>query len=97
MFMQLPPPELQRCHAKLYVIGSVPLQAPLSAVSVWPSWVVPEIVGGDVFVTLTVVAAAGVAAVATAVATEVTEIVPSALVAVTTTRRVLPMSCFASM
>jgi hypothetical protein len=31
------------------VIGVEPLHVPLSAVKVWPSWAVPEIVGAPVF------------------------------------------------
>lgn len=68
----------------------MPVQVPLSAVSVWPSWAVPEIVGGDVLAGLAVVAAA----VATAVAAEVAVTVPSAFLAVTTKRSVLPTSDF---
>jgi hypothetical protein len=59
MFAQLAPAELQRCHWYANVIGLSPLQEPLDAVRVCPSWAVPEIVGRDVFV-------GGVAAVAAA-------------------------------
>jgi hypothetical protein len=40
----------QRRHAKLNVGTPTPVHAPTSAVSVWPTDVVPEIVGGVLFV-----------------------------------------------
>ncbi len=63
----------------------MPVQVPLSPVSFWPSWAVPEIVGGAVFL--------GTAfAETTAVWADCAESEPSALVAVTRTRIVLPTS-----
>jgi hypothetical protein len=46
---QLFPLGLQRRHWYVNVIGPVPVHAPGSAVRVWPSWAVPEIVGGLAF------------------------------------------------
>jgi hypothetical protein len=68
------------------VIGCVPDQLPRSAVSVWPSCAVPEIVGAAVLV-----GAVG-AAVTTAVSAELAEVDPALLVAVTRTRMVDPTS-----
>ena len=64
-------------------MGAVPLQVPGLAVRVWPTWAVPEMVGGEVF------AGAADADCTTALGAEVAA--PSGatpLVAVTTTRRV---------
>jgi hypothetical protein len=49
MFEQFPPLASQRCHWNANVIGAVPDQLPVLAVSVEPSRGVPEIVGGTVF------------------------------------------------
>src|SRR5689334_12067645 len=49
MFAQLPPLLSHRLHWYEYVIGVVPVHVPLVVVSVDPSVVVPEIVGGAVF------------------------------------------------
>jgi hypothetical protein len=49
MFVQLLPPASQRRHWYAYEIGCVPVHAPGSAVSVFPSCAMPVIVGGDVF------------------------------------------------
>src|SRR4051794_15856173 len=57
MFAQLTPLRLHRRHWYVNVIGAVPVHWPGSAVSVEPTCVVPEIVGGDVFVGLTWAAA----------------------------------------
>jgi hypothetical protein len=46
---QLPPLRSQRRHEKANVVGC-PVHRPSFAVSVLPSWGVPEIVGGDSFV-----------------------------------------------
>jgi hypothetical protein len=48
MFEQLPPFSSHRSHWYRYVIGSVPVHVPLFAVSVEPTFAVPEMVGGDV-------------------------------------------------
>jgi hypothetical protein len=69
------------------VIGCVPLQLPFAAVSVWPSWAVPLIVGGDVFAGGT-----GGADFTTAVCAEVAVTVPLLFVALTATRSVEPTS-----
>jgi len=50
MLLQLPPSLSHLRHWYVYVIGSVPVHVPLFAVSVCPSVVVPEMVGGAVFV-----------------------------------------------
>src|ERR671932_2048111 len=71
-------------------MGAVPLQLPGSAVSVWPSCALPEMVGGDVF------AGAVAAAVTTAVCAELALLEPTELVAVTVTRSVEPTSAFAT-
>src|SRR4051794_33815629 len=57
MFEQLPPSASHRRQRYVYVIGSVPVQVPLFAVSTWPSVVVPDIVGGAVLVGTTADAA----------------------------------------
>src|SRR5579859_8032396 len=48
MFLQLPPAGPQRRHWYEKSIGVEPVHVPGSAFSVWPSWAVPEIVGGEV-------------------------------------------------
>src|SRR5438105_14396591 len=48
MFLQLAPPGPHRRHWYEKSIGVEPVHVPGSAFSVWPSWAVPEIVGGDV-------------------------------------------------
>lgn len=63
----------------------MPLQLPLSVVSVEPTWTVPVMVGGSVF-------DGAEASVITAVGAEVASAGPSAFSAVTVTRRVWPMS-----
>jgi hypothetical protein len=73
-----------RRHWYPYESGRVPDQVPTAALSVWPSWTVPEIVGGDVF--------AGGMAATTAVCTDVAPAAPPAFDAVTTTRIVEPTS-----
>ena len=85
MFEQLVPPLVQRRHWKAYEIGAVPVQAPVDAVSVCPSVAVPEIVGGAVF-------AGGAAAATWAVCADSAVLEPAALVAVTSTRTVVPTS-----
>ena len=45
MFAQLPPSLSQRRHWYVNVVGA-PFHVPLLVVSVLPSWVVPETVGG---------------------------------------------------
>ncbi len=67
----------------------MPVQVPGFAVSVWPAWGVPEIVGGDVFFGAN-------AATTIAVAFDTATPLPSALVAVTRTRIVKPTSALRS-
>ena len=72
------------------MIGLVPLQLPVVAVSAWPCCAVPEIVGSDVFV------GEAAAAVTTAVCAEVAVAEPVEFDAVTTIRTVLPTSAAAT-
>jgi len=55
------------------VIGSVPVQVPLLAVNVWPSVVVPEIVGGAVLFGTTADAASPGPVTSPAATTAITE------------------------
>jgi len=71
----------------VYAIGCVPDQVPLSPLSIWPTDVVPEIVGGDEFEGAIVALL-----VTTAVAAEVAALDPLVLEAVTATRTVVPRS-----
>jgi hypothetical protein len=80
----LPPPSQSR-HRYPNELG-LPVQSPTDAVSVCPSRGVPEIAGSATF------AGAATAAVTTVVGCELAAAEPPALVAVTTTRRVLPTS-----
>src|ERR687884_2385544 len=43
---QFAPAESHRRHWKAYVMVGVPVHVPVEAVSVWPSWTVPVMVGG---------------------------------------------------
>src|SRR5438270_13363268 len=47
MGKQFAPPESQRSHSYAKLVGSL-LHDPLCAVSTWPCWAVPVIVGGAV-------------------------------------------------
>src|SRR5438105_14068325 len=47
MGKQFAPPESQRSHSYAKLVGSL-LHDPLCAVSTWPRWAVPVIVGGAV-------------------------------------------------
>src|SRR5947209_7249227 len=83
MLWQLLPVPSQSCHWYAYEVGD-PFQLPFDAVSVCPSVVVPEIVGGAVLV--------GAPGCTTAVCCEVAWAEPAAFVSVTTTRTVVPTS-----
>src|SRR5215210_6367580 len=78
-------PDPHRCQR--YVNVGLPVHVPSAAVSVWPSCGMPLIVGGEVLL-----GAAPGAACTIAVATEVALLEPAALLAVTTTRIVMPTS-----
>ena len=80
-----PPVASQRDQAYVNVIGAAPAQVPSVPTRVWPSVVVPEMVGGAVFW--------GAAPLTTtAVGAEGESVVPPASVAVSTTRTVWPTS-----
>ena len=78
------PPALQRCQEYAYVIVGEPSQVPWLSDRTCASWAVPVTAGG--------VTTNGASAVTTAVWGEVAVAVPPALVPVTTTRIVEPMS-----
>src|SRR5947209_2167607 len=83
MLWQLLPVPSQSCHWYAYEVGD-PFQLPFDAVSVCPSVVVPEIVGGAVLV--------GAPGCTTAVCCEVAWAEPAAFGSVTSTRTVVPTS-----
>jgi len=83
MLTQEAPPLSQRRHKYVYVSGTVPPHVPGSAVRIPPDTGVPLIVGGAVLTG---------AAVMTAVAADTETVEPDALVAVTATRIVEPVS-----
>ena len=86
MSTQLAPPALQRRHWYVYVIGSVPVQVPVSTLSVSPSCALPLTTGAAT--------ECGGSAVTTAPpeGTEVACALPAVLVAWTETRTWWPMS-----
>jgi hypothetical protein len=86
MSAQLAPLASHRCHWYAYAIGAVPVQVPVEAVSVCPSWSVPLTVGGTVFA-----GALPIEAMA-AVGSDVAALEPAAFDAVTRILNVLPTS-----
>jgi len=68
-------------------MGAVPVHVPGAAVSVWPSWTVPEMVGADVFT-----GAVPDVPDTAAVRSEPRVVDPTVLLAVTNTRRACPTS-----
>ena len=85
MAAHAPPVASQRDQAYVNAIGAAPAQVPSFATSVWPSVVVPEMVGGTLFW--------GAAPLTTtALTAEGESVVPPPSVAVSTTRTVWPTS-----
>src|SRR2546421_3482644 len=80
MSEQFAPAASQRCHWYVKLIGALPVQVPLAAVSVCPSWAVPLIVGATVF--------AGGDGATAAACVLVAAVPPAAFVPVTTSRSV---------
>ena len=68
-------------------MGAVPVHVPGAAVSVWPSWAVPEMVGRDVFT-----GAVPDVPDTAAVGSEPSVVDPAVLLAVTKTRMACPTS-----
>jgi hypothetical protein len=86
--VQLSPDGSQLSHWSANVIGVVPLQLPLVAMSVWPSWGVPDTVGGEV--------SAGGVGWTTGVGDDVAGALPALFDAVTTTSSVPATSALAT-
>ena len=87
VFSQSPPVALQRRQLYEKAIGVVPTHVPGLAAKTWPGFDDPLIAGSKVLCGAEVGSA-----VTGAVATEVAELRPSLLLAVTTTRNVCPTS-----